>query len=197
MKRFLFVLLILFSIPILHAQKDTTFYHHEVKASISDALLSDFWIANPNNYYKKNVSLYFNIAFSYFYRPVKWFWVGGNFISYFGDKMEYKWKEYDINGREKLFLESKRKYCAVIAPEIRFSYLNRKHTILYSALSAGICIENGYDSRYDKYPEFHSFFQVTLFGVSGSFGKKGRVFLGGELGIGNKGFFIFQGGYRF
>lgn len=197
MKRFLFVLLILFSITILHAQKDTTFYRHEVKASISDALLSDFWIANPNNYYKKNVNLYFNVALSYFYRPAKWFWVGGNFVNYFGDKMEYKRKEYDINGQEKIFSESKRKYCAVLAPEIRFSYLNRKHTILYSALSAGICIENGYEDRYSTYPELHTFFQITLFGVSGSFGKKANGFLGAEFGIGHKGFIVLQGGYRF
>jgi hypothetical protein len=199
MKKLFFILLIAFSVPALYAQKekDTTFYRHEVKISVSDALLTNLvWISSLNEH-RKTVNLYVNVAFSYLYRPVKWFWIGGNFINYFGNKTEYKWKEYNLDGSVGDFSKSKPKYCAVLAPEIRFSYLNKSHTLLYSALSAGICIENGYDNKHDNYPELHTFFQITLFGVSGSFGKNENFFLDAEFGVGMKGFIVIQGGYRF
>lgn len=197
MKKSLFILVIVFSITALHAQKDTTFYRHEVKVSVGDAILgSIFWTFNSDDH-RNDPAIYLNVGFSYFYRPVKWFWVGGNFINYFGEKIVYKWKEYDINGNESSFSKSKLKYCAVFAPEIRFSYLNKSHTILYSSFSAGICIENGYENKYHKYPELNTFFQITFLGVSGSTGKNDNIFMGAEFGVGYKGFIVIQGGYRF
>jgi hypothetical protein len=192
MKKVFFILAMMLSIFALHAQKDSTFYRHEVKISTSgEAILANiFWISD------KSV-LYANLTFSYFYRPLKWLWVGGNFVNYFGSRLEYKWKEYYPDGTVRSFSKSKIKYVAGIAPEIRFSYLNRRHIVLYSALSGGICFEDGYESRHDKYPEIHYFFQTTLFGISGSFGKNANIFLGGEFGLGYKGTFIFHGGYRF
>ena len=128
---------------------------------------------------------------------MKWFWVGGNFINYFGSIIDYEWREYSPNGSYKDFKKSKIKLCAVIAPEIRLSYLNKKGVILYSALSGGIGIENGYDRVSNTYPEINYYFQITLFGFSINFGEKKNIFLGGESGIGFKGFNNFHGGYRF
>ena len=196
MKKIIIIAIILLSTLVLHAQKDSTFYRHEVKMSVSDAVLAHIFY-NSWNTQKNNATLYANISFSYFYRPVKWFWVGGNFVNYFGSKIYYNWREYDVNGNFHDFEKSKIKYCAVIAPEIRFSFLNKKTIILYGALSGGIGWENGFDSKYYEYPKMHYYFQITLFGISGNFGKNNNIFLGGEFGVGFKGIGIIHGGYRF
>jgi hypothetical protein len=75
--------------------------------------------------------------------------------------------------------------------------LNKKYIILYGALSAGIGIEDGYDTREVRYPKLFPYFHITYFGISGNFGKKQNIFVGGEAGIGYKGFFTVHGGYRF
>jgi len=201
MKRIFFIATILLFTAVSYAQKDTTFYKHEVKASIGDAVWAEFfWTYSAwgsENELRNNAALYANISFSYLYRPVKWFWVGGNLIGYVGEMIDYTWREYAPDGRFRDFSKSKMKFCAVIAPEIRFSYLNRKNAILYGALSGGVGIENGYDRVHHTYPEINSYFQVTYFGFSINFGEKKNIFLGGEAGIGFKGIFIFHSGYRF
>ena len=198
MKRIIFITTILLSTLVLSAQKDSTFYKHEVKVSVGDAIVAEiFWTYDAWGDQRNNAHLYTNISFSYLYRPVKWFWIGGNFINYLGNRIYYNWREYDVDGNFKDFSKSKIKYCAVIAPEIRFSYLNRKAIILYSALSAGICFENGFSSKRYKYPEINYYFHLTYFGFSGNFGKNNNIFLGGELGVGMKGFGSIHGGYRF
>jgi len=197
MKRIIFIAVILFSISVSYAQKDTTFYKHEVRASLGDAVWAEFFWTFDNWDRRNDAVLYANVSFAYFYRPVKWFWVGGNIISYFGEKIRYDWREYYPNGSYMDFEKSKIKYCAVIAPEIRFSYLNKKPVILYGALSGGVGIENGFDSKRCKYPEINHYWHITYFGFSINFGEKKNIFLGGEGGIGFKGFFIFHGGYRF
>jgi len=116
MKRIIIITLIFISVSFLYAQKDTTFYKHEIKVSVGDALLPLFWIHSD--------MYYVNTSFSYYYRPLKWLWVGGNFVNYFGNIMHYHWREYYPNGSFKDFTKSKLKYGAAIAPEIRFSYLN-------------------------------------------------------------------------
>lgn len=189
MKRVLFIITILFCISTLQAQKDTLFYKHEVRASLSDATLSFLWLQEDY--------CYLNFSVSYFYRPVKWFWVGGHFINSFGKKLDYQWREYGTDGSIKDFSKSKIKYCAVLAPEIRFSYLNRKSIILYSALSAGLGIEDGYDKRYHEYPRAFFYFHLSYFGLNCNFGKNKNIFLGTEFGLGYKGFVQIHGGYRF
>ena len=190
MKKLFLTAVIALFVSNLFAQKDTDFYKHEIKASVSDAFLTSVFVTN-------DAFLYANFSVSYFYRPLKWLWVGGNFINYFGEKIYYTWREYDENGRFSDFSKSKMKYCAVIAPEIRFSYKNTKKTILYSALSGGIGLEDGYDRRYYKYPSMIWHAQITFFGFSCNFGKNNHIFLGGELGVGMKGFGNIHGGYRF
>ena len=188
MKRIIFIAIILLFTSGLYAQKDSSFYRHEVKLSYSEALTSSLWFKNM---------CHSNISIAYFYRPMKWFWIGINFNNYIGPKLYYDWREYDDNGRYKDFLTSKIKYCAAVAPEIRFSYLNNNDVVLYSSLSAGIGWENGYDDQWQKFPRTFSYLHITGFGVSCSVGKNNNVFLGGELGFGMKGFGCIHVGYRF
>ena len=198
MKRIVFIIVILICTSALHAQKDSNFYRHEARVSVGDAFLPMiFWMYEPLGDKRNMAGLYVNVAFSYFYRPVRWFWVGGNFINYFGNRIYYNWREYDINGNFKDFSISKIKYCAVLAPEIRFSYLNRKKVILYSALSGGICFENGFSTNKYNYPEINAYFHLTCFGFSCNFGKNSNIFLGAEFGLGLKSFGNIHGGYRF
>ena len=198
MKKIIFITAFFLSTSALYAQRDTTFYRHEVKASIGDAILASiFWTNNSWADKDHNEYFYINTSFAYFYRPVKWLWVGGNFINYIGSKIDYEWREYYPNGKFQDFSKSKLKYCAAIAPEIKFSFFNRKYLILYTALSGGIGFENGFDSKYQKYPEINYYYHFTCFGFAISFGKNSNFFLGGEFGAGFKGFGNVQGGYRF
>jgi hypothetical protein len=189
MKRIIFITFILLSVWGLHAQKDTTFYKHEVKLSLGPSIVSGLWIQEG--------ICHTNISLAYFYRPLKWLWVGGNFINFLGNKLSYSWREYDIDGSFSDHSKSKLKYCAAFAPEIRFSFLNKKRIILYGALSGGIIIEDGYDTQHHTYPKIRPYLQLTYFGISGNLGKNSNIFLGTELGIGWKGLVSIHGGYRF
>ncbi|MBR4918566.1 MAG: hypothetical protein IKZ52_05045 [Bacteroidales bacterium] len=83
-------------------------------------------------------------------------------------------------------------------PELRFSYLNRPHVTLYSALAAGITTSAGghygFMSNYQKLPITFSSFQFTALGI-----RAGRDHLFGtfEAGIGIKGFASLGIGYAF
>jgi len=189
MKKWFFISVMLLFTSVLYAQKDNSFYNHEVKLSVGDVILKEEF-----NY---------NVSAAYLYRPVNWFWAGANFINYFGNSIYYHWREYDTNGNFSDFSTSKMKYSFVIAPEIRLSYLNRERAILYSSFSVGVGWENGFDyydrrwNREVKYPKKVPYFQITYLGFSINFGRNDNIFLGGELGAGLKGFFNFHGGYRF
>ena len=191
MKRFFVLAVILFSTPVLYAQKDTDFHRHEMRVAFGDAsITSAVWL-------QKGIK-YNNFSFSYFFRTEKYFWVGLNVMNYLGEKTTYNWREYDANGSFKDFSESKRKYCAIFAPEFRFSFVNNNPLILYTALSGGVGFENGYDTRIHKYPKtLFPCLHLTLFGLSANFGKNNNVFLGCELGVGFKGLGSIHGGFRF
>ena len=119
-------------------------------------------------------------------------------MNYIGEKTSYDWREYDVNGSFKDFSESKMKYCAIIAPEIRLSFFNKKAVILYGALSGGVGFENGYDTQRQKYPKtLFPCLHLSYFGLSSNFGKNNNIFLGGELGVGFKGLASIHVGYRF
>ena len=88
MKRIILIAGVLLFTSGLSAQKDSSFYKHEVKMSISDGLVATiFWTMESDR--KKSAALFANVSLSYFYRPVKWFWVGGNFVNYFGNRIYY------------------------------------------------------------------------------------------------------------
>ena len=187
MKRIFFIVLVLFSTSVLYAQKDTVLYKHEIRAAVGDVTFLPE-VVNLMNY---------NLSIAYFYRPVKHFWAGVNFINYFGNRIYYNWSEYNTDGSFKDFSKSKTKYWAVIAPEIRLSCLNKESVILYGALSGGIGWENGYNSKQQKYPKRLPYIHVTCLGLSCNLGKDKNIFLGGEIGFGFKGLFNGHCGYRF
>ena len=190
MKQFIFTAIILLSTSVLFAQKDADFYKHEVRVSYGNADL-DIWYK-----IERGIS-YTNFSLSYFYRPVKFFWAGVNFVNYFGEKTHYDWREYYVDGSFEDFSKSKMKNCAFIAPEIRLSYLNKKAVIIYSGFSEGIGIENGYDIQSQKYPHIFRSVHITLLGISGNLGKNNNIIIGGELGAGFKGWCSIHAGYRF
>ena len=189
MKRIIIFAVILISTSVLCAQKDTSFYRHEIKASAGVNLAARLWLQEGD--------AFLNFSTTYSYRPLKWLWVGVYTINYFGERLYYDWREYDVNGNYKDFTASKTKYCFAIAQEVRFSFLNKESIILYGALSGGIGLEGGYDKKYIKYPHTFSYFHVTYFGTSGNFGRNNNIFIGMELGIGMKGLLHVYGGYRF
>ena len=192
MKKIIFLAIALCLTSGLFAQNETTFPKHEVRVSVGDALYSPAWAR-----YWLNQSYYFNVSASYMYRPIKWLWVGGSFVNYFGERLEYNTREYDNNGNFTDHQKSKPMYSAAIAPEIRFSYLNRKSVILYSAVSGGVVIEDGYDNVYAKYPYFQGFWHATFIGVNCYLGERDKVFVGCELGFGCKNLAQVHFGYRF
>ena len=190
MKRIISISVIFLSIFNIYAQNDSVFYKHEIRASFGDALISEEWLQNGKC---KN-----NFAITYFFRPIKELWVGVNFINYFGDNIYYYTREYAADGSFKDFSESKKKHAFIIAPEIRFSCVNKKSVILYGSLSKGIGFENGFDFNEYKYPrKVDTFWHFTFLGLSRNFGVNNNIFLGGELGVGFKGLFNIHGGYRF
>jgi len=195
MKQIIFIAVIAFSTVVLHAQEDSTFsepeisfYKQEIRISFEDAFIFSLDVAG-------SIGSSFSVA--YFYRYPEWFWIGVNFVNYFGGRLYYECREYFPDGNFRDFTLSKMKYCAAIAPEFMFSYLNRKSLILYSAISFGIGWENGYDNKNQKYPNPFFYIHNTCFGFSCNFGKNKNIFLGGELGLGYKGFGSIHGGYRF
>ncbi len=191
MKKIVLIFVVSFSFLCAHAQEDN-FYKHELKISI----------ATPSFIYnqlllERSEKFNFTPSVSYLYRPLKWFWMGVNVVNYFGNTIFYHWREYDTNGEFNDFSLSKKKYAFAFAPEIRFSYLNNPHCILYSSYSTGWHWENGYNTVSTQYPLQRRFFHITWFACSANFGKNNNIFLGGELGSGMKGAFNFHGGYRF
>ena len=186
----------LLSVAVLYAQEEVAsdneniiFYKNEIKASLAPSLVSRLWLQDDG--------CDVNLSLAYLYRPVKWFWTGVNFVLFLGDRIHYDWREYATDGSFNDFSKSKIKYCAVVAPEIRFSFLNKERVIFYSALSIGVAFEDGYDSKGKTYPKRLPYYQITCFGVSGSWTKNKDIFFGGELGFGRKSLISLHCGYRF
>ena len=196
MKRIFFATIILLSTFALSAQKEvvpnkksTSFYKHELKVSLGPSHVSAFWLQDG--------ICHGNVSITYFYRPEKWFWIGGNVVNFWGNRIYYDWREYKADGSFKDFSKSKIKYCTAIAPEIRCSFLNKEGIILYGAFAGGAVWEFGYDTKWEKYPRRIFYYQVTCFGISGNLGENKNFLFGGELGFGRKGIVCLQFGYRF
>ena len=192
MKRTIAIALIVLSSSVLFAQKDSVFYKHELRVSYGDALVTSINRLESDKLYSGNFS------FIYYFRPEKSIWTGINFVNYFGKITHYHWRKYDSSGSFQDFTKSKNKYCAIIAPEIRLSYVNKNSLIIYCAMSGGIGFENGYDTKKQKYPNIFPCMHLTLFGICINLAtEKNNVFFGGELGAGFKGLGSFHVGYRF
>ena len=177
MKRIIIIAAILLSASALYAQQSNAFYKNEIKVSFGDAYVT-------SNLRLDNEIGYTNLSLAYLYRTNERIWLGANFVNYFGEKIHYNWREYAVDGSFKDFSKSKNKHFAIIAPEIRFSYLNKETVMLYGAFSGGVGVENGYDTQKQKYPNvIFPCVHLTYFGLSGNIGKKNNIILGGEYEI--------------
>ena len=135
-------------------------------------------------------------SFNYHYRLTKWLWVGAMVnYAYYKDHLDYP---YHINA----IYTQRMINCLTLMPELRFSYLNRPHVTLYSAVAAGASLffgkqlyEKQYGSLYwEKINKVYPSCQLTAFGV-----RAGGEHLFGsfELGVGMKGFVSAGIGYAF
>jgi len=119
-------------------------------------------------------------SLSYHYRIKKWLWCGA-YVNVFPTEE----RRYKYGGGYSYYNSTK----ISVAPSLRFSYFNRPIVNIYSAASVGW----GMSINENDKSNLNVFFQVTFFGVS--IGKK--FFGGAEVGIGYKGLFCANFGYRF
>ena len=189
MKRIIVFVVVSLSLSASYSQIDTLLYKSEIRLSLGDAVITSF--------VRLDGGKYTNLSLAYFYRPEKILWMGINFHNYLGEEINYDWREYDVNGNFKDLTKSKMKYCAILAPELRISYVNGSAVIIYCSFAVGFGLENGYDTRYDKYPNLFNCFNLTWFGFSCNFGKNKNILFGGECGFGFKGLGSIHAGYRF
>ena len=170
----------LFSITFLYSQEDTVteqkYFKHQISISSATPILEHvYWVSKSDNY--------FPIGFfiSYYYRPYKWFWIGLNSGHLFGHRINYD--DYSIVFHF---------YTLIIAPELKFSYLHKRRTTLYSSISIGYgmpFVLRSHDGGF--------YWQVTALGFDVALGKNRNFILGGELGFGYKGLLMLNLGYRF
>jgi len=124
-------------------------------------------------------------SLSYHYRIKNWLWCGA-YVNFFPTKeRDYHWNYYYDDCYYDNYFTTK----ISVAPSVRFSYFNKPLVNLYSAASVGW----GLTMRGNDRPNLNVFFQITFFGIS-----VGKNFFGGaEVGIGYKGLFCANLGYRF
>ena len=135
-------------------------------------------------------------SLNYHYRLTKWLWVGAMVnYAYYKDHLDYPF------GTNAVYTQ-RRMNCLTLMPELRFSYLNRPHVTLYSAVAAGASLffgkqlyEKQYGSLYwERINKVYPSCQLTALGV-----RAGGEHLFGtfELGVGIKGFASAGIGYAF
>lgn len=135
-------------------------------------------------------------SFNYHYRLSKWFWVGAMVnYAYYKDHTDYPFHTDAV-------YTQRRMNCLTLMPELRFSYFNRPHVTLYSAVAAGttlflgkeLYMGNFGDYRWEKSSKVTPSFQLTAFGVRAG---GDHLFGSFELGVGIKGFASAGIGYAF
>ncbi len=198
--------------------KEEGLYRHEFKFDVCDptgVMLFDryFVFVYPNgmepNRSWRNEDFFSTPVFSigYHYRVAKWFWLGLSLSTAY-----YRDPEKIQNGSDFIASCNREFYSVAFMPEVRFSYLNRPHVTLYSALSVGFaqffgeeeCSDVSYpENRHpwfsdgingDYTPTQFSTLHVTLFGVRAGWR---HVFGSLELGAGYKGLGSVGVGYEF
>ena len=182
-------------------------HRHEVRFEVGDPL-GVFFLMNiygEKNYgqtteytFEPNRGLFSSFratpvfSLNYHYRLTKWLWAGAMVnYAYYKDHTDYGYNLYD----------SRNQHCITLMPELRFSYFNRPHVTLYSAVAAGATVFVGHEnSSWEEYDgqwwkeSVYPTFQLTAFGV-----RAGGEHLFGtfELGAGIKGFASAGIGYAF
>ena len=183
-------------------------YNHEIKLELSDPF--GYTIMQSPQYHaffgydpecsiesKTYVPIF---SAGYHYRVLPWFWIGASInYGYTKDNVSIR---YTLEDPLAFNLVGTQSYHLIgIMPDIRFSYFNRPHVTLYSALSIGVVahIRGKYEGNeeykeYCSHSKIYSAFQATLFGVKAG----GNHWFGNfELGAGYKGFAALGVGYEF
>lgn len=168
---------------------------HEARLEVGDPFGAIFWMRlNKRQYHTQDAVAHAftaspTISLNYHYRLTRWLWAG-LMVNYAYAKQLTDYTYWDQIVENRHFI--------TIMPELRFSYLNRPHVTLYSALAAGITTsvggQYGIMTNYKKLPITFSSFQFTALGI-----RAGRDHLFGtfEAGIGIKGFASLGIGYAF
>ena len=197
--------------------KEEGLYRHEFKFDVCDptgVMLFDRYFVfvypngmEPNRSWRSSAFRSTPVfSLGYHYRAAKWFWIGlALSYAHYTDRQTHL---YGVNHTGEC---SRNFHTVAFMPEVRFSYLNRPHVTLYSALSVGFAQFFGTEDCYNvTYPEHRhpwlsgvdcdymptrfSTLHVTLFGVKA--GWK-HVFGSVELGAGYKGLGSVGIGYEF
>jgi hypothetical protein len=182
-------------------------YNHEFKLEASD-WFGIFFMQTPFIHFPTGSEISYAspkkisplLSGSYHYRIMPWFWIGISMnYAYYVKNIRFR---YPWDAPLELSVAGTRDYHLLgIMPDIRFSYFNRPHVTLYSALSIGLNLHipgkyEGDETFQDYYPDplVYSNFQVTLFGVKAG----GKHWFGSfELGAGYKGIAALGVGYEF
>ena len=137
-------------------------------------------------------------SFNYHYRVAKWFWVGG-LATFTG--VHNTWRDRLTDK----ITEHGSEFTFTFMPDLRFSYLNRKHVTLYSGFGFGMGLIHVKDPQIDRFftgrtdytyniTRIGYSYQLTAFGVKAG----GNHWFGDlELGVGSKGFVSAGFGYDF
>lgn len=137
----------------------------------------DSWFSDGKN--KPTINLITTThALAYKYRACKWFWVGATVTYTAFASIDY------ANDVQKSL------HYITIAPEVRFSYLNKRVVTLYSGLNLGVGIRCG---EIGEFMPVGITWHANLFGVE--VGTRWYGYM--ELGIGNKGIVSAGFGYHF
>ena len=198
--------------------KEEGLYRHEIKFDVCDptgVMLFDRYFVfvypegmEPNRSWRsKGFAATPVFSVGYNYRVAKWFWLGlSASYAHYTDSQNHLY-ESGVTGLCQRYFHT-----LAIMPEVRFSYLNRPHVTLYSALSVGFaqffgeeeCSDVSYpENRHpwfsdgingDYTPTQFSTFHVTLLGVKAGWR---HVFGSIELGAGYKGLGSVGIGYEF
>ncbi len=177
-------------------------HRHEIRFEIGDPL-GIMILQNKNNHLpnisESNLTAVGHawratpvFSFNYHYRLTKWLWAGAMVnYAYYKDHTDYTYQIFNTRWM----------HCITLMPELRFSYFNRPHVTLYSAVAAGTSLfvdhENPsweiYDGQWWKLSTFPTF-QLTAFGIRAG-GE--RLFGTFETGFGIKGIVSGGIGYAF
>ncbi|MDR2684983.1 MAG: hypothetical protein LBB53_06345 [Prevotellaceae bacterium] len=173
MKKVSFVLALIFCTSINYAQENLKpqLPKNEIALSVGDNMFDTQILYGAD----RGIGSY---SLSYHNRVADWFWYGAYFNA-FPTINDYQGNSYyDLRFS--------------LAPSVRFSYLNKPNATLYSGVALGWGVVREVNDRNSEY-RLGLFFQATAFGFS--IGKK--FFFGGEIGIGYKGLYSLNVGYRF
>ena len=197
MKKFPLILVLISCVSMLFAQENVVIIYEDAKPNKNFVLpTNEFAISIGDNMFDTQITEEASRGFgsytlSYHNRLKKWFWYGA-YLNVFPTQ-RYNWGGGWYDYETERWIESPvRDYYSTkisLAPSVRFSYLNKPLITLYSGISLGwgLLVNENRDNR------LSFFYHATLFGFS--VGKK--FFVGGEIGMGYRGLYSINAGYRF